>query len=123
MKKLKSWETITKIGQKIKKNWMKLAKLHSLKIKIQGLDALPNFYFESHNHNLYKTFISQEMLKKKILASNVIYTCIDHNKKTLENYYDTLDEIFKKIKKCENGQESIHNLLNSNEAITGLRGK
>ena len=63
------------------------------------------------------------MLKRKILASNVVYTCIDHNKKTLENYYDTLDEIFKKIKKFENGQESIHNHLNSNEAITGLRGK
>ncbi len=123
MQKLKSWETITKIGLKIKENWMKLAKLHSLKINIQGLDALPNFYFESHNHNLYKTFISQEMLKKKILASNVIYTCIDHNKKTLENYYDTLDEIFKKIKKCENGQENIKNFLNSSEAIKGLRGK
>ena len=60
---------------------------------------------------------------KKILASNVIYTCIDHNKKTLENYYDTLDEIFKKIKKCENGQENIKNFLNSSEAIKGLRGK
>ena len=34
---------------------------------------------------------------------------LDHNKKTLENYYDTLDEIFKKIKKCENGQENIKN--------------
>ena len=123
MEKLKSWETITKIGSKIKENWMKLAKLYSLKINIQGLDALPNFHFQSHNHNLYKTFISQEMLKRKILASNVVYTCIDHNKKTLENYYDTLDEIFKKIKKFENGQESIHNHLNSNEAITGLRGK
>ena len=123
MQKLKSWEIITKIGSKIKENWMKLAKSYSLKINIQGLDAIPNFYFESNNHNLYKTFITQEMLKKKMLASNVIYTCIEHNKKTLENYYDTLDEIFKKIKKCENGQESIHNLLNSNEAITGLRGK
>ena len=123
MKSLKSWEIITKIGLKIKQKWLKLAKLHSLKMTIQGIDALPNFYFESHNHNLYKTLISQEMLKKKILASNVIYTCIDHNEKILEGYFDNLDGIFKKINKCENDREDIHKLLNSNEALTGLRLK
>ena len=65
MKKLKSWEIISKIGRKIKQNWSDLAKQNRLNIKIQGLDSLPNFYFESSNHNLYKTYISQEMLKKK----------------------------------------------------------
>ena len=123
MENMKSWEIISKNGIKIKKNWMKLANYHSLKINIQGLESLPNFYFESNNHNLYKTYISQEMLKKKILASNVVYSCIDHNDKTLEPYYNILNDIFKKIKKCENGEENISNLLETNEAITGLRGK
>ena len=37
MKKLKSWETITKIGQKIKKNWMKLAKNY-IRLKLRFKD-------------------------------------------------------------------------------------
>ena len=123
MRKLKSWEIISKIGQKIKTKWLKLANENKLKIKIQGLDALPNFYFESVNHNLYKTYISQEMIKKKILASNVVYTCIDHSDKNLKKYFEILNDIFKKIKKCENREENIYNLLDTKEAVTGLRGK
>ena len=37
MKKLKSWEIISKIGRKIKQNWSDLAKQNRLNIKIQGL--------------------------------------------------------------------------------------
>ena len=123
MRKLKSWEIISKIGKKIKKKWLKLGSENKLKIKIQGLDALPNFYFESFNHNLYKTYISQEMIKKKILASNVVYTCIDHSDQNLNKYFEILNDVFKKIKKCENEEDNIYNLLNTKEAITGLRGK
>ena len=123
MKKLKSWEIISKIGMKIKRNWTDLAKQNKLDIKIQGLDSLPNFYFESSNHNLYKTYISQEMLKKKILASNAIYTCIDHNDQNLKDYFSILESVFVKIKKCENDEENILNLLETKEAGTGLRGK
>ena len=123
MEKVKSWEIISKIGKKIKTNWDKLAYKNSLPLKIQGIDALPNFYFKSKNNNAYKTFISQEMLKRNILASNAIYTSISHNKKILEKYFNILDEIFRKIYKCENESENIYNLLEVNESITGLRNK
>jgi glutamate-1-semialdehyde aminotransferase len=121
MKKIESWKTISKIGRNIKKNWNKIAKENSLNIKIQGIDALPNFNFETNSHNLYKTYISQEMLKKNILASNAVYTCINHSDKILSNYFDKLNDIFKMINKCENQEENIHNLLETSEAITGIR--
>jgi glutamate-1-semialdehyde 2,1-aminomutase len=121
MKKIESWKIISKIGRNIKKNWNKIAKENSLNIKIQGIDALPNFNFETNSHNLYKTYISQEMLKKNILASNAVYTCINHSDKILSNYFDKLNDIFKMINKCENQEENIHNLLETSEAITGIR--
>ena len=123
MESIKSWEIISKIGKKIKKKWAELAKINSLNIMIQGIDALPNFYFNYKNNNAYKTFISQEMIKRNILASNVIYTCISHNKKVLDKYFSILNEVFKKINKCENDYENIYNLLETQESILGLREK
>ena len=121
MEKEKSWEKITKIGRDIKKNWRKMASENSLDINVSGLDAMPKIYFKSKLNNEYKTFISQEMLKKEILASNVIYTCTKHDKKILNKYYDVLNEIFKKIKKCENGEESISKLLKTPTCISNIR--
>ena len=121
MQKLKSWETITKIGKKIKKNWLKISKNNSLKLDICGLDALARFDFCSKYNDLYKTFISQEMLKNKILASNTVYTCIYHDDKILNQYFECLDEIFKKIKDCENGNNNINDLLETNKIKLGFR--
>ena len=55
------------------------------------------------------------------MASNVVYTCISHTNKILDNYFDNLNDIFKMIKKCEDEKENIYNLLKTNEAITGIR--
>ena len=63
------------------------------------------------------------MVKKGILASNTIYTCISHGGKDLRNYFDILNDIFKSIKKCEDEKESILNLLDVNESLKGIRGK
>ena len=121
MEEIKSWEIISNIGIKVKKKWFSMAKQHKLNIKIQGIDALPNFVFSSKNNNAYKTYISQEMIKNRILASNVIYTSISHQPKKLELYFNILNDIFFKISKCENQTESINNLLKVPSAITGIR--
>ena len=63
------------------------------------------------------------MIKKKIIASNIVYTCINHTEKILDDYFDNLNNIFKMIKKCEDEKENIHNILETNEAITGIRNK
>jgi hypothetical protein len=123
MEKIKSWKLISATGKKIKKNWLKISKNNGLEINVQGLDALPNFIFKSKNHNAYKSYISQEMVKKRILASNTVYTCISHGDKDLKNYYDILNNIFKNIKRCEDEREKISNLLDVDECLIGMRGK
>ena len=60
------------------------------------------------------------MLKNKILASNTVYTCIYHDDKILNQYFECLDEIFKKIKDCENGNNNINDLLETNKIKLGL---
>ena len=123
MQSLNSWEIISKIGKDIKNKWNKISRENKLKINIKGLDALPKFTFNSKRNNLYKTFITQEMLKKNILASNVVYTCISHNKNILDKYYNVLNDTFKKLKKFENEEEDIFKYLNSPESMIGLRDK
>jgi glutamate-1-semialdehyde aminotransferase/spore coat polysaccharide biosynthesis protein SpsF (cytidylyltransferase family) len=123
MESINSWETITSIGRKIKKKWLNLSKLHKLDIKIQGIDAIPNFYFYSKNNLSYKTLISQEMLKKNILASNSVYCSIAHKEKILNKYFDILDDVLFKIYKIESGQKSIKEYLKSEICLSGMRNK
>ncbi len=110
MNELKSWEVISKTGIKIKENWTRLANDYNLDIEINGISALPSFNFKSKNNLAYKTLITQEMLKKGYLASNSIYVCIDHTDEILDKYFCQLDEIFKIIKKCEEGLD-VNTLL------------
>ena len=111
MEKLKSWEVITKSGQYLNKQWLKIANENNLKIKINGLPSISKFEIQSINAQAYKTFITQEMLKKGFLASSSVYLSVYHEKKVLNNYLDKLNDLFKIIKKCENEEKNIMDLL------------
>ena len=105
MEREKSWEYISSLGKNIKKNWNLISENYDLDINIEGLSALPGFTFSSKNNLAYKTLITQEMLKKGFLASNVVYVSTSHNEKILDSYFSALDEVFSLIKKCEMGED------------------
>lgn len=109
MERIKSWKKISKIGKKIKNKWIKLSKKYKIKINIQGLDALPSFSFDSNLGLYFKTFLTQEMLKKNILATNSVYCCIQHEK-YLKIYFKELEKIFSRIKKISQGKNIINYL-------------
>ena len=73
MKKEKSWDIITNTGNEIKERWKQIANKNDLEIKLTGLASLCSFVFNSKNHLKYKTFITQEMLKKKY---SCYYQCV-----------------------------------------------
>ena len=123
MEDIKSWKIISNIGIKIKKNWENISNTNNVKIDIKGINAIPNFSFRSKNNLLYKTLITQEMLKNKIFASNAVYCCILHDDKILKKYFDIMNDVFLKIKKVESGRFSINDFLNSEVCISGLRTK
>tara|TARA_Y100000590_G_C15668712_1_gene995486 strand:- start:313 stop:1614 length:1302 start_codon:yes stop_codon:yes gene_type:complete len=101
MREIKSWKTILSNGKYIQNEWKRIAKKNNLKIKIRGIDTIISFELIGLDNQIYKSFITQEMLNKKILASNLIYVNIFHKKKLIDKYIKNLDIIFKKIKYYE----------------------
>lgn len=106
-----SWETITATGRKMQEGWEALAASHELDITVSGIPAMTTYGFNSENAALYKTFITQEMLKKGFLASTNFYACTQHTQAHLDAYFNALDPIYKTIRKCETGNMDVQDLL------------
>ena len=111
MQKTQSWKKITKIGKLVQKRWAKMFMKYNLDASINGIPSLSSFTFKSDNHQKYVTYITQEMLKKNILASNIFYPSTSHNIKIINRYFKYLDEILNKIKDFENGTDINRFLL------------
>ena len=97
-KRLKVFKKVESNGSMIKKVWSELSKKYNLNIKVMGSNAIPLFQF-SNNHQLNKTYLTQEMLRNNILATNQIYINIFHNKNNIKKYKKVLDKIFFDISK------------------------
>ena len=120
MKKNSTYKKIKKIVEKIQKKWKDISDENKIQIKINGIPSLTNFNFLSSDHQKYKTLITQEMLLDNILATTAVYPCIDHSDKIIEKYSDKLNDVFKVIKKCEEGYD-INKYLKSKESIKGFK--
>ncbi len=105
MEKIQAWDLITKTGLDIRKRWQTLADKYSLPIEHWGLPALTGFSFASSKNLAYKTLITQEMLAKGYLASNSIYVCTQHTPAVVNDYFESLEPLFKTIQECENGRD------------------
>ena len=121
MNTIKSWEIITKIGNKVRLGWKKLAENHNLKISISGIPAISSYIFDSANSLEYKTFLCQEMLKKGFLASTNFYASTSHDNSKIDSYFNALDKVFETISKCENDLLDIKKLLNGPVCHTGFQ--
>ena len=113
MKRLKSWKIISSKGDFIKDEWKKISDRYNLDIDISGLRPMPSFKFNFKEHNILKTFITQEMLKKGFLASNTIYLSVSHNENILKKYLYNLEKIFYKISKFENFNDISKKLISN----------
>ena len=92
---------------------------HNIVADIYGLPSLTSFVINSKNWLKYKTFITQEMLKKGILATNSVYVCTEHSSDIIERYIFELDKIFRIISDCEIGR-NIDDLLEGPICLSGL---
>lgn len=104
MERVKSWEQITRTGNLIAERWKALAKKHQLPINISGLPALIGFTFPLPDMLKYKTFITQEMLKRGYLAATSVYVCTEHTQEVLDKYFAELDPVFAQISRCAQGE-------------------
>ena len=82
--RVKADKYLIKIGRYFDKKFLQLTKELKLPFENNGLISVPIISFNSGNQDMdlkIKTFLTQEMLKKGYIFSNVIYLSINHNKK------------------------------------------
>ena len=115
MKKNKTYLFLKKQGKKIKSEWRKISKSTKVEIDVHSLDSIPIFSFKKLN-NLRKTFLTQEMLKKGIIASNIVYVSISHDDKILKIYFKNLKNIFEKISTLS--EKDLKKLINGRECFS-----
>lgn len=110
MEREKSWEFITETGKDISKRWQSLGEDCGIKLSVSGLPALTSFSIDSEHWLKYKTLITQEMLKKKIIAANSVYVSMAHTSEYIDRYFEELSKVFSLIKECEEGR-NVNDLL------------
>lgn len=120
MERIKSWETVSRIGKEVARNWKEIAARHSISITVSGSAALPTFAFSEHKALEYKTLLAQEMLARGFLASTSLYASIAHSEELLERYLESLDSVFGLVRKCEDGLD-VKKLLKGPTVHTGFR--
>ena len=120
MQKTESYKKITNLGIYLKKTWQRIADKYNLEIIQKGIPALAGFNFTGSNALAYKTFITQEMLKRGYLASNICYLSTAHSTSIIDEYATNLDPIFEAIAECENGR-NISDLIDGSICHSGFQ--
>ena len=121
MEQTKSWETITEQGKKMQNGWSDLANKHEVDITINGIPSLSTYSFNSDHGMEYKTFVTQEMLKKGFLASTNFYACTAHTDDKIAAYFNALDDVYHTISQCEKGNKNISELLEGPVCHSGFK--
>jgi glutamate-1-semialdehyde 2,1-aminomutase len=121
MKSIESWKIITEKGNKMRLGWLKIAEENKLNISIAGIPALSTFSFQSVDALKYKTYITQEMLKKGFLASTNFYAAVTHSDEFFDKYFYNLNNIFIDISKCVKGEKNIDEMLDGPICHSGFQ--
>lgn len=99
------------VGEKIKNIWETLASKYGVQIEISGIMPLIHFGFSYDNPLAYKTYFTQEMLKRGFLASSGVYASLAHTDDIIRRYEEACDEVFALIAANERNGESVETKL------------
>ena len=106
MKRVKSWEHVSKYGKYIKSKWKKIFDEHLFDVEINGLDSMPLFNFLNKKNQLFKSYITLEMLKRGYLATNSVYVSTAHTPKLIKKYLQNFNEVLKNLRDQLNSKNS-----------------
>lgn len=91
----KVWEHLIAIGTKIGNGWELLAEKHGLNLTITDFKPLITMKFDYGELNsAIVTLFTQEMLKRGYIAASSIYVSYAHNEEIVEEYLESVDEVF-----------------------------
>ena len=96
--KYRVWEKQIAYGEIVQDGWKKLGEKNGLNVEVGGIAPLGHFGIVGKEKPLvYKTFFTQEMLKRGYLASTAFYTTMAHSEEIIKTYLENVDEVFAKI--------------------------
>lgn len=121
MEREKSWDRITATGHAIRDRWSRLAAEVGITLDHWGLPALCGFTIRSPHAQVYKTLITQEMLKTGWLAGNSVYCSLAHDEAMVNRYFADLAPVWQTIARCEAEGTDPTALLDGPVAHSGFR--
>ena len=115
------WEKQSAYGRLIQAGWQKKADEAGLNIEIGGILPMSHFAIKGNESPLvYKTFVTQEMLKRGYLASNAFYTSFAHSEEIIERYLENIGEVFMDIAKLMEENISVESRLEGGVCQSGF---
>jgi glutamate-1-semialdehyde 2,1-aminomutase len=111
MEREKSWERITAMGNDYRARLREVAAANRVEVAMSGLPALTTWSVKSDNPAIYKTLITQEMLKRGFLAPPAFYASLAHTPVILDQTFDALDDVLGIVARCVSGEASVDEFL------------
>lgn len=102
-------EQLQNIGQDLKTQMSQVCEKLDFNLKIIGVDSVPILLFPTEQALTLKTLYTQEMLKRGVLASNVIYVSLAHSKEKRHIFVKAFTDVISLLKRAlaENNIESL----------------
>jgi glutamate-1-semialdehyde 2,1-aminomutase len=111
---------LCRIGNLIGEGWKKLANKRKLNISVMGILPLITFALNHEKSPELHTLFTQEMLKRGFLASKSVYVSYSHNEQHVEEYMNSVDDVFGIVQNAiENG--NVLDLLSGPIAHAGFK--
>lgn len=100
-----------RIGEMVQQKWNEISSEAGISIKVGGILPLSHFEFCYKNSLAYKTYFTQEMLKKGFLAANSVYVSLAHTEEIMNKYFEACAEVFHAISKITDETNEIEQFL------------
>ena len=125
MEKIKSWEQLKNAGLFLRMTILKNLP-SGIEVEFKGIPALTVFTFkhksfENIDYSYIKTYITQQMLDRGYLASNIFFASTEHNPEEIIIFTEHLIEVVYKLCNQLTSGQSITHLLNGEVCHTGFQ--
>ena len=114
------YKKLNLIGKMVQEGWINAGLKNNLDINVSGIYPLSYFSFNHNDGKTMMTIFVQLMLERGFLASGRFYANYAHQRKHVELYLDSLNEVFDIIK-IANQNKTLKDLLKGPVAHSGFK--
>lgn len=86
---------LSAVGERVQTAWRDSGERHGLDVRVTGIPPLASFSIACENWPAVLTLFNQEMLDRRILASDRFYANWSHREKDMDRYLRAVDKVFR----------------------------